>query len=105
LSAEPLQDETVDLDNIVKSVEKQLKKQKTDSTARETADLLLAKYNAEDLVQAFLENAIKEKQNTTPSEYNFGETGGQNGMVRFFLNVGRNIDLHPKKLLSELSAM
>ncbi|KMM38641.1 DEAD/DEAH box helicase [Guptibacillus hwajinpoensis] len=105
LSAEPLQDESVDLENIVKSVEKQLVNQKQDSSARETSELLLAKYDAHSLVQALLENAIQEKQNTTPSEYNFGETGGQNGMVRFFLNVGRNIDLHPKKLLSELSVM
>ncbi|MCA0988112.1 DEAD/DEAH box helicase [Guptibacillus algicola] len=105
LSAEPLQDESVDLEKIVKSVEKQMKTQKQESTASEIADLLLSKYDAHSVVQSLLENAIEEKQNTTPSEYNFGETGGQNGMVRFFLNVGRNIDLHPKKLLEELSSL
>lgn len=35
--------------------------------------------------------------------YNFGETGAAKGMVRFFLNVGRNANLKPQDLVKEIS--
>lgn len=35
--------------------------------------------------------------------YDFGDTGASRGMVRFFINVGRNINLNPKGLAEEIS--
>jgi len=35
--------------------------------------------------------------------YNFGETGAAKGMVRFFLNVGRNANIKPQDLVREIS--
>ncbi|GAA0366042.1 DEAD/DEAH box helicase [Bacillus horti] len=35
--------------------------------------------------------------------YDFGETGASKGMVRFFMNVGRNINMNPKSLAEEIS--
>lgn len=37
--------------------------------------------------------------------YNFGETGATKGMVRFFMNVGRNVDIKPQDLVKEVSEM
>ena len=44
----------------------------------------------------------------TPNEeagYNFGDTGGAKGMVRFFINVGRNVQLTPKIVADEVSEL
>lgn len=35
--------------------------------------------------------------------YNFGETGASSGMVRFFINVGRNINLRPQDLAKAIA--
>lgn len=35
--------------------------------------------------------------------YDFGETGAAKGMVRFFLNVGRNANVKPQDLVKEIS--
>ncbi|MCK9910347.1 DbpA RNA binding domain-containing protein, partial [Microbacteriaceae bacterium K1510] len=35
--------------------------------------------------------------------YDFGETGAAKGMVRFFLNVGRNANVKPQDLVREIS--
>ncbi|RKD24296.1 RNA helicase [Ammoniphilus oxalaticus] len=37
--------------------------------------------------------------------YNFGETGASKGMVRFFMNVGRNVDIKPQDFVKEISEM
>lgn len=37
--------------------------------------------------------------------YNFGETGATKGMVRFFMNVGRNVEMKPQDLVREISEM
>jgi len=37
--------------------------------------------------------------------YNFGETGATKGMVRFFMNVGRNVEIKPQDLVKEISEM
>ncbi|SDX15163.1 ATP-dependent RNA helicase DeaD [Marininema mesophilum] len=35
--------------------------------------------------------------------YDFGETGASPGMVRFFINVGRNADIKPKELVKAIA--
>lgn len=38
-----------------------------------------------------------------PEEYNFGDTGGEKGKVRFFINVGKNLHLNSKKLSEQIA--
>ncbi len=42
---------------------------------------------------------------TDEAGYQFGETGGAKGMVRFFINVGRNVNMTPKILTEEISEL
>ncbi|MFA8438704.1 DEAD/DEAH box helicase [Pueribacillus sp. YX66] len=67
------------------------------------ANELLQKQPQEKVVSSLLAMLLSVNTLHTPEEYQFGETGGEKGMVRFFLNVGRNIDLHPKILVDEIS--
>ncbi|MBO8162540.1 MAG: DEAD/DEAH box helicase [Brevibacillus sp.] len=62
-------------------------------------------YPAEKVAAAALHLAFhSEFGDTDESElYNFGETGAAKGMVRFFLNVGRNANLKPQDLVREIS--
>ncbi|RBW69913.1 DEAD/DEAH box helicase [Bacillus taeanensis] len=77
-----------------------------DSMYEKMAVELLEAGDASAVVAALLEQQLRiEDQPNTPNEYQFGNTGGAKGMVRFFLNVGRNVDLHPKKLVEELSTL
>ena len=64
---------------------------------------LLAHFPPEKAVTSLLTMMLSMAHVQVPEEYQFGETGAEKGMVRFFLNVGRNIDLHPKKLANEIS--
>ncbi|TLS37398.1 DEAD/DEAH box helicase [Pseudalkalibacillus caeni] len=106
LTAEPLNNEYADLEQSVNDLKKAMaKKHKPDQAYSDSASHLLNEFNSQELVEALLEKLVKSKNDGVPSEYHFGETGGQNGMVRFFLNVGRNIDLHPKKMLEQLSLL
>lgn len=67
------------------------------------ANELLQKQPPEKVVSSLLSMLLSVNDLHTPEEYRFGETGGEKGMVRFFLNVGRNIDLHPRMLVDEIS--
>ncbi|WP_027417892.1 DEAD/DEAH box helicase [Aneurinibacillus terranovensis] len=37
--------------------------------------------------------------------YDFGDTGASKGMVRFFLNIGRNLELRPPDLVKEITEL
>ncbi len=67
------------------------------------ANELLAEQPAEKVISSLLAQMLSVDSLHIPEEYQFGETGGEKGMVRFFLNVGRNIDLYPKLLVDEIS--
>src|SRR5690606_12475225 len=62
-------------------------------------------YSPKEAISSLLAMLLSVDTLQIPEEYQFGETGGEKGMVRFFLNVGRNIDLHPKKLVDEISTL
>lgn len=66
---------------------------------------LLAEQSAEKVISSLLAQMLSVDSLHIPEEYQFGETGGERGMVRFFLNVGRNIDLYPKLLVDEISSL
>ncbi|MCD8501659.1 MAG: DEAD/DEAH box helicase [Bacillaceae bacterium] len=64
---------------------------------------LLADYTPEEVVGALLTVAYHYEADLADDGYNFGETGGARGMVRFFINVGRNVNLTPKIISDEVS--
>ena len=64
---------------------------------------MLEKYPAEKVVSALLNMTFATENNYEDDSYNFGETGGAKGMVRFFINVGRNVNMSPKVLIEEIS--
>lgn len=70
----------------------------------ETVQELMQEQNvaADTVAAAALKLAFYEH----PSEqdgYHFGETGAAPGMVRFFINAGRNINIHPRDLAKTIA--
>lgn len=66
---------------------------------------LLNDYSPEEVVGALLKVAYHHDTEITDDGYNFGETGGARGMTRFFINVGRNVNLTPKIIIDEVSEL
>ncbi|WP_062050842.1 DEAD/DEAH box helicase [Bacillus sp. JCM 19034] len=64
---------------------------------------ILQDHQAESVIAALLKMNFSSDTSLEESGYQFGETGGAKGMVRFFINVGRNIQLTPKVLVDEIS--
>ncbi|WP_139488905.1 DEAD/DEAH box helicase [Brevibacillus dissolubilis] len=66
---------------------------------------LTATYPAEKVAAAALHLAFHSEsgEDGEAESYNFGETGAAKGMVRFFLNVGRNANIKPQDLVREIS--
>ncbi|WP_124727508.1 DEAD/DEAH box helicase [Staphylospora marina] len=73
------------------------------SLFEEMAARLLEKFSPEKVVSAALSVAFSDRFAKFDSGYNFGETGAAPGMVRFFLNVGRNANLNPQELSKAIS--
>lgn len=60
---------------------------------------LSEKFSAEKVAAAALHLTFSERfSKNTDVTYNFGETGASPGMVRFFINVGRNVNMRPQEL-------
>ncbi|WP_096199429.1 DEAD/DEAH box helicase [Bacillus sp. FJAT-45350] len=59
----------------------------------------------EKIINALLQMTFSTDNNFEDDGYNFGETGGAKGMVRFFINVGRNVNMTPKVLIDEISEL
>jgi ATP-dependent RNA helicase DeaD len=63
-------------------------------------------YDIEAIAAAALKAAFNDRHKGTEEEsevYNFGETGASPGMVRFFINVGRNVNMRPQDLVKAIS--
>lgn len=67
------------------------------------AKQLLKHQPSEKIVSALLAMLLSVNTLHTPEEYAFGETGGEKGKVRFFINVGKNVHLNPSKLSEEIA--
>lgn len=73
---------------------------------QEVIDDLIEDYDLEEIVQAATYAALHEQIMDDEEEiYDFGETGAQRGMVRFFINVGKNVNLAPRALADELAGI
>ncbi|MBU8907366.1 DEAD/DEAH box helicase [Desertibacillus haloalkaliphilus] len=66
---------------------------------------ILADYPPEKVVAALMKMTFSSDSTFEDDGYNFGETGGAKGMVRFFINVGRNVNMTPKILIDEISEL
>lgn len=67
------------------------------------AKQLLKEEPKEKLVSALLAMLLSVNPLKLPEEYDFGDTGGEKGKVRFFLNVGKNVHLSPKQLSEQIA--
>jgi ATP-dependent RNA helicase DeaD len=65
-------------------------------------DELIENYDPKAVLHAMMKLAFSY-DGIEEEPFDFGETGGKRGMVRFFLNVGRSADLNPRILIDELA--
>ncbi|WP_028986618.1 DEAD/DEAH box helicase [Thermicanus aegyptius] len=72
---------------------------------KEMVDQLKGEYPLEEIAYAIAHLAMNDQFVEEGEGYDFGETGAQQGMVRFFINVGKNINLSPKSLAEELASL
>ncbi|GBF11321.1 DEAD/DEAH box helicase [Tepidibacillus infernus] len=68
-------------------------------------DELAQQYDWKEIVSAAFNLAFVDKflSQSVQDEYDFGETGARPGMVRFFMNIGRNVELTPKEIVHMIS--
>lgn len=68
-------------------------------------ETLVGDFAPEKIAAAALHLAFHSELGAKEDEvvYDFGETGAAKGMVRFFLNVGRNANMKPQDLVKEIS--
>jgi ATP-dependent RNA helicase DeaD len=65
---------------------------------------LVDEFDTLDLAAAALKLAAGDDlEVTSDTDYNFGETGGAPGMVRFFVNIGRSAKIGPSDLVKAIS--
>ncbi len=64
---------------------------------------LLEHYPPEKVITSLMKLAFYSQDDLKDDGYDFGDTGAQKGMTRFFINVGRNVDLTPKILSEEVA--
>lgn len=64
---------------------------------------LLEEYEPKQIITSLMKLNFSASIGEYDSGYNFGETGGAKGMVRFFINVGKNVNMSPKILIDEIS--
>lgn len=62
-------------------------------------------YTAMDIAAAFLKLALggKEEQQAAPTEFEFGDTGAEEGMVRLFINIGKKQNVKPGDILGAIA--
>ncbi len=66
---------------------------------------MLTEYPPEKVVGALMKLAFHHEFEADDDNYNFGDTGAAKGMVRFFINVGRNVQLTPKIIVDEIAEL
>jgi ATP-dependent RNA helicase DeaD len=67
---------------------------------------LSEQFEAREIALALLKIAYSDSLPADGSQsYDFGETGASKGMVRFFMNVGRNVNMNPQNLVKEIAEL
>ncbi|MBN6188667.1 DEAD/DEAH box helicase [Aneurinibacillus sp. BA2021] len=72
----------------------------------EVVNQLKEEYPLEKLAAAALSLAFAPSVSSAQEEvYDFGDTGASKGKVRFFMNIGRSLDIRPPDLIKEISEL
>jgi ATP-dependent RNA helicase DeaD len=71
---------------------------------KEMADELLDEYDPEVLLAAALKMISGEEKAAQPATVDFGDTGAEPGMVRLFLNVGRQQAIQPADVVRSIAS-
>jgi ATP-dependent RNA helicase DeaD len=72
----------------------------------EIVQQLKEEYPLEKIAAAALSLAFSPSVSSVEEEiYDFGDTGASKGMVRFFMNIGRSLDIRPPELVKEISEL
>lgn len=70
----------------------------------QTLEVLTSEHDLRQITKALMSMVFTQHlPQDTEDVYDFGETGASKGMVRFFMNVGRNVNMNPKSLIQEIS--
>ncbi|RKD75316.1 ATP-dependent RNA helicase DeaD [Sinobaca qinghaiensis] len=103
--------EVPSIEEVVEKQQESWKKMITDQFSEEEhlnlfddlTDELLKESDPKDIIRALMKMNFSGSLGGNDDAYNFGETGGAKGMTRFFINVGRNVNMSPKILIEEIS--
>lgn len=60
-------------------------------------------YTSIDLAAAFLYSALGESSQSEQENYDFGDTGAEEGMVRLFINIGKKQNIRPGDILGAIA--
>lgn len=88
-----------------KQIEDALENETENELFKPIVDELLQEHSAEQLLTALMKMTFVNEVGSEEDVYNFGETGGAKGMVRFFINVGKNVNMSPKILVESIADM
>ena len=88
----------------IAQVEETIRSEQDFSLFREMVRELTTRHSSETVAVAALYLAFADRLtgNADPA-YDFGETGAAPGMVRFFVNLGRNANIRPQELVKAIS--
>ncbi|WP_252313768.1 DEAD/DEAH box helicase [Sinobaca sp. H24] len=103
--------EVPSIEEVVEKQQESWKKMITDQFSEEEhlnlfddlTDELLKESDPKDIIRALMKMNFSGSLGGNDDAYNFGETGGAKGMTRFFINVGRNVNMSAKILIEEIS--
>lgn len=60
-------------------------------------------YTAMDIAAAFLKQAMGTEESSGGTDYDFGDTGAEAGMVRLFINIGKKHNVRPGDILGAVA--
>ena len=60
-------------------------------------------YTAMDVAAAFLKQAMGTEESADRTDYDFGDTGAEAGMVRLFINIGKKHNVRPGDILGAVA--
>lgn len=86
-----------------RQIASQMEEESELSLFNEITDELLNEYEPKDVVRSLMKLNFASTVSESDESSGFGETGGARGMTRFFINVGRNVNMTPKILIEEIS--
>ncbi len=88
----------------IAQVEETIRSEQDFSLFREMVRELTTRHSSETVAVAALYLAFADRlTGSADPAYDFGETGAAPGMVRFFVNLGRNANIRPQELVKAIS--